>query len=444
MSQVLLLGAGLVAAPAIRYLAARGISTTIAANNPERARLLLGEAAGEVVTWSVEDHATLAKLLEGSQVVISLLPAPMHLGVAQACIDAGRSLVTASYATPEMQALGAVAQGHGVVLLNEMGLDPGIDHMSAMRLIDAARERGEKVTSFRSYCGGVPTLEANNNPWGYKFSWSPEGVLRATLSAMRYRSQGEVIDLPPEGLEEARHELKIEALPVFEAYPNRDSLGYESIYHIEGVKTLLRGTLRWPGWCAGVGVLRRLGLLTDEAPGVDTWPVLLCQRVGANEPLHGEALRAAVARYLQVEPTALPMDQLAFLGLFSPDQGFSDQTASVRGALAQVMDEKMSYGQGERDLIAMHHELITRRHDGVEAVYTSSLIVRGAVEETAMAKTVGIPAAIGAKMLLDGGTIKPGTRIPVAKEIYEPALRALEAEDIVFTERMETRPARRP
>lgn len=444
MPNALLLGAGLVAAPAIRYLAAKGIGVTIAANNPERARALLGGHAGEVVDWSVGDDRTLAELVKNAQVVISLLPATMHVAVARACIRARRPLVTASYVGDEMRALDAEARASGVTLLCEMGLDPGIDHMSAMRLIDAAREGGEEVMSFRSYCGGIPALEANDNPWGYKFSWSPLGVLRATLSSMRYRMDGEVIELPPEKLEEARHELEVEGLPAFEAYPNRDSLGYEGLYGIAGAQSLLRGTLRWPGWCAGVGAFRRLGLLQDEPPSASSWPALLCRQIGAEQPLEGQPLREAVAHFLGVESKATLLDQLAFLGLFSGEQALPQESQeNVLSLLAQTMLKRMSYAEGERDLIVMHHELITRRRDGEQAVYSSSLVVRGEAEETAMAKTVGVPAAIGARMLLEGGVVEPGTKIPINKEIYEPALRELEAEDIVFAERMEMRPARR-
>lgn len=443
MPKVLLLGAGLVAAPAVRYLAAHGLGVTIAANNPDRARELLGDLPGEVVDWSADDRQTLSRLLRENQVAISLLPATMHIPIARACIDARRSLVTASYASQPMRALDAEARAHGVTLLTEMGLDPGIDHMSAMRLIDDARGRGEEVLSFRSYCGGVPAVTANNNPWGYKFSWSPEGVLRATLSSMRYRVDGEVVELPPEKLEEACHALEIDGLPAFEAYPNRDSIGYESIYGIGGVKTILRGTLRWPGWCAGVSAFRRLALLEGDPLAAPSWPALIARRVGVGADVAGEALRDAVARYLDVDASAPLITQLAFLGLFDADREPARNGESTMSALARRMSERMSYAAGEHDLIVMHHELITRRQDGAEVRYTSSLVVEGRDEETAMAKTVGIPAAIGARLLLEGGAAQPGTRVPVKRAVYEPALRALEAEDIVFSEQTETRPARR-
>jgi saccharopine dehydrogenase-like NADP-dependent oxidoreductase len=451
MKRVVLLGAGLVAGPVVRHLSARGVTITIAANNPQRARQLLhsgrdrsgqagsGQAgSGQVVDWQADDRARLVSLLskfDSPPLVISLLPAAFHPSVARVCIDHGCHLVTASYTSEEMWSLDEAAKNAGITLLNEIGLDPGIDHMSAMQLLDRIRERGSEVLSFRSYCGGLPAPEAADNPLRYKFSWSPEGVLRATLAAARYLEDGREVVLSAEEVPEHRHHVAIEGLGELEAYANRDSLDYREIYRLDQVETLYRGTLRYPGWCETISALRSLGLLSTEPAAAKSWREILAAALDCRP--------ADVDAQLAERHSAQLGSLFSFLGLLRDDSPLGD--AVPLAALARVMSEKMPFAEGERDLVVMHHEVTEKRPDKTRVRHLASLQAYGDSDpagDTAMAKTVGLPVAIAAALLIDGRLAQKGVCIPVQKTIYDPVLAELAGLGIALDERTEAFEAR--
>lgn len=274
--RVLVFGSGFVVPPAVDYLTQLpGVHVTVASNLLEDAKRIAGRyghGKADAVQVTVGDSADLGEIVKQSDLAISFLPAPMHVSVAKACIQHGRHLITASYVSPQMQALHSQAAERNVLLLNELGLDPGIDHLEAMRLIDEAHADGLQVTSFRSWCGGLPAPQHADNPLGYKFSWSPRGVLLAALNEARYLQDGREVSIPAEKLLESAQPVQIAEYPAFafEGIPNRDSLAYRQLYGIEAVQTMLRGTLRYAGFCSLMSALRQAGLL-DTASRCRSW-----------------------------------------------------------------------------------------------------------------------------------------------------------------------------
>ena len=431
-NKVLLLGAGMVAGPAIAYLTRNNVALTVAANNPDHAQRLLDRAGAQTtaVNWSGNDRTALKQLVQEHAVVISLLPAPMHPDVARLCVGLGRHLVTTSYVSAEMRALDPQARAANVSLINEVGVDPGIDHMSAMRLIDGLRQRGGSIRSFRSYCGGIPSPGANNNPWGYKFSWSPEGVLRASKQGACFLQNGHKQERSATQVLAETHALEIDGVGELEAYANRDATHYISLYGLEEIETMYRGTLRYPGWTETIAALHQLELISDEPPAAADWKTLMAARLHGT----GDDLRTRLAQTLGCESHAAPIERLCWLGLLEPVALENPQ--SLAGSLAALMAKRMAYAPGEHDLLAMHH-LITARFPEGDEIWTSSLVVVGDKQDTAMAKTVGLPVAIAAKLRLDGAINTPGVSIPTTQHLYEPIIAELANHGIQMTETCE-------
>lgn len=435
--RVLLLGAGLVAGPVVRYLLDQRVTLTVAANNPDRAAELVGgHPGGRVVGWGSDDLAALARMIDAADVVVSLLPATMHVSVAQRCIAARRHLVTASYLQAGMQALDGSARAAGVVLLNELGLDPGIDHMSAMAVFDRLRAAGARLVGFRSYCGGLPAPDANTNPWAYKVSWSPLGVLRAATRPARFLHDGQVRDVPPEELFAQVTHLTVGGM-TFEAYPNHDSLSYIDRYGLQGIQVMLRATLRWPGWAASMRALQRLDLLSADPPPLRCWRDVLAARLGA-PAMDADALLDALAARLEVSSDAPVIERLRWLGLL--DDAPLPAGDSLIEALAAQVQQRMAFGARERDMVVLHHrfdvEHTPQRDDaGAGRRICATLVAYGEPGgDSAMARTVGLPVAIGARLLLDGVYGEPGVQIPVTPALYEPILAELASHGIDFEE----------
>ncbi len=265
MHKVLILGAGLVAGPMVRYLLDKPkIQVTVASRTVSKAQALVGDhPQGTALAINVKDESALSDLVQQHDLTVSLLPYTFHLQVANQCLAHKKHLVTTSYVKPEMQALDPAAKEANVILLNEIGLDPGIDHMSAMRVIDEIKAKGGKLTSFVSYCGGLPAPEANTNPLGYKFSWSPRGVVMAGKNPARYLWDGREVNILGGELFDNPWPVEIPGLGAFEGYPNRDSLPYTDVYNIEPTQTMFRGTLRNSGWCSTLKTIAELGILDN-------------------------------------------------------------------------------------------------------------------------------------------------------------------------------------
>jgi len=343
-------------------------------------------------------------------------------------------MVTASYVKDDMRALDNQARTAGVVLLNEIGVDPGIDHMSAMRVIDHIRSNGGELESFTSYCGGLPAPDANDNPFGYKFSWSPRGVVLAGKNPARHLKDGRIIDIPGEDLFANNWLVEIEGFGELEAYPNRDSLPYIDTYGIHGVKVMLRGTLRYPGWCETLKKIAELGLL-DETDREDLAGITLAQFT-SKMVNSSDDLKSDVAKFLGVERGSAAISNLEWLGLFSDDPIVQGAKSPV-DVLAGRMLEMMQYAPGERDMLVMQHEFVAKYPDRKEKT-VSTMIDYGIPDgDTSMSRTVGLPAAIATRLILEGKIDLTGVQVPVTPAIYEPVLDELESMGIRFRERTE-------
>lgn len=438
MKRILVLGAGLVAGPLVRYLLGLpGYQVVVADVEVDRAgKLVAGAPQGVAKQLDLADKPRLAAEIGLCDLVVSMVPYTFHPLVAGLAIDHGKDMVTASYVSPAMKDLDGRAREKGVLILNELGLDPGIDHMEAMRIIRGVHETGGRILAFTSYCGGLPAPEANTNPFGYKFSWSPMGVLLASKNSARFLRDGQIVSIPADRLFADPEIVSIPGLGEFEGYPNRDSVPYREAYGIPEARTLLRGTLRYPGWCRTLLKVGQMGLLDDGAKdrAGSTYRDLMAELAGAAA---GEDVRAAAARRLEIGLRSDIMERLDWLGLFE-DRPLAAERGSALDNLAALMIEKLQYAEGERDMIVLRHEFLTERGDGRAERILSTLIDYGIPGgDSSMSRTVGLPAAIAARLILEGRIRRKGVEVPVHPEIYVPILDELGVLGIRFAEERE-------
>lgn len=438
MKNVLVLGAGLVARPLVHYLLDQpDLQVTVASRTVGKAEALIGSRPrGRALAFDiVRDGDALGELVAQSDLAISLLPYIHHVQVAEQCVRHRRHMVTTSYVKEAMQALDSAAKEAGVILLNEIGVDPGIDHMSAMRIIDRVHRSGGRIAHFRSYCGGLPAPEANTNPFGYKFSWSPRGVLLAGRNDARYLENGQIVEVPNSRLFATRHTVPVSGVGDLVAYPNRDSLPYRDLYGIPETRTIYRGTLRYPGWCETWQAFVELGLL-DLTERNDltslTWRQLIAQLVG--KPA-AKDVRGELAARLGLPRDSAVLDRFEWLGLLSDEP--LPAAPTILDALAVPMEAKLRYEPGERDMLVLLHDFIAEYPGRTEHI-TSTMVDFGIPHgDTSMARTVSLPAAIATRLILEGQIKLTGVHIPVLPEIYEPVLDELEQMGIRVEERVE-------
>ncbi|MBI4802908.1 MAG: saccharopine dehydrogenase NADP-binding domain-containing protein [Elusimicrobia bacterium] len=426
MKKVLLLGAGLVSRPGLRYLLEKGFFVTVADQVESRAAAGIHKHPnGRAVAWTTDDRQGLTGLVKDADLVISLLPAAYHVLTAEECITQKKPMVTASYVSPAMRALHAGAREAGILILNEIGVDPGIDHMSAMKVIDRVKNEGGKIASFKSYCGGLPAPEADTNPWGYKFSWSPRGVLTAGKNPARYLQDGREVNIPGPELFGDMRLLDVPGFGELEAYPNRDSMGYIGLYGLRDAATVFRGTLRYKGWCAAMKKIANSGLLDDREKDLKgmTYREFTASVIPGAKP---ETVKNDVAAGFGVPADFHTIQRLEWLGLFS-DERLSVEKGSPLDVMAARMAGKMSYAEGERDMLVMHHQFIAEYPGGRRKKLTSTLLDFGIPGgDTSMARTVSLPAAMAARLMLEGKIKGAGVQIPVSPAVYEPLLKELE------------------
>ncbi len=437
MQTVLVLGAGLVTRPLVRYLLDQpDFQVVVASRTVSKAEKLIdGHRRGIAKTLLIQDANLLRELISESDLAISLVPYAHHPTVAKLCLELGKPMVTTSYVSDAMKSLHDQAVAKKLLLLNEIGVDPGIDHMSAMKIIHGVEDRDGQVVSFRSYCGGLPAPEANTNPFGYKFSWSPRGVVLAGRNTGRYLKDGQEIFVPSKDLFAHTWSIEIEGVGKLMAYPNRDSLPYIETYGLTDTKTMYRGTLRYPGWCETWKKFVDLGLLDDETrTGLAGQTFHQFLETFITQPTGN--LKADLARQLDMAEDSRIMGRFKWLGLLSDDP-LPMESGSPLDILAVRLLEKMPYQKGERDMIVLHHEFIAEypRLRAKEMI-TSTLVDFGIPGgDSSMARTVSLPAAIAARMILQGEIKTVGVQIPVMPEIYEPVLKELEGMGIRFKER---------
>jgi len=440
MSRVVVFGAGLVVRAHVRYLLDHGFEVTVASRTVSKAEEIVnGHPNGTPVAFDISSEPErLGELVADHDLAVSLLPWAYHPVVARACIDHGKHMVTTSYVKDEMSALDADAKAAGVVLLNELGVDPGIDHMTAMKVIHNVQSNGGEITTFQSYCGGLPAPEANDNPFGYKFSWSPRGVLLAGLNDAHYRRDGRDVEVPGGELFDHIWDVPVEIEGVmthFLGYPNRDSMPYRAYYGIDPEDTMFRGTLRNPHWCSAMKQIARLGWLgTDGMDNLEgaTYGDLTARLIGAPST---DDLKVSVASHLGQTVDGPEIGCMEWIGLFSDDP-LPGEKAPVDILTARMLD-KMSYAEGERDMLVLQHTFIAKYPDRNERI-TSTMVDFGIPGgDSSMNRTVGLPAAVGARFILEGRFTSPGVIVPVMPDFYEPALEELQRLGISFTETTE-------
>lgn len=434
MKKVLILGAGLVANPMVKYLLGKGFKVSVASNTPDRAEVMVGNhPAGRTILWEADDEETLDTLVAGHDLTVSLLPYRFHVMVAKHCLKHKKNLVTSSYVKPEMMALDEDAKEAGIIFLNEMGLDPGIDHMSAMRIIDKIHANEGAVLEFYSICGALPAPEAAGNPFRYKFSWSPKGVVLAGNNDAHFLRHGEEVSVPTQELFKNPFEVDFPGVGKLDVYPNRDSMAYQTIYGIPEARTIYRGTFRYKGWCETLDVIKRLNLISPDA--FDMKGMSYADLVGHQMGVQGSSsIRQKVASSLGIPVTAYALDALDWLGLFKTEpmgRGI-DSTFEVT---SDLMINKMGLGPDERDMVALQHTFLAGYSNGKKEVIHSRMLDFGTQStDTSIARTVALPAAIGAEMILNGKITAKGVHIPVIPEIYNPVLDQLETMNIRMVE----------
>ncbi len=392
---------------------------------------------GEAIAFDMNDEVQRHIEIQQADLVVSMLPANLHGKVARDCVHFKKSLVTASYVSEEMKHLHEAAKAAGILLLNEMGLDPGIDHLSAMKIIDTAKAAGEEITLFKSYCGGLVAPESNDNPWGYKFSWNPRNVVLAGQATAQYKENGEYKYIPYNRLFTQTETINVEGLGSFDGYANRDSLSYRAPYGLENIPTLLRGTLRMTGYCKAWNVFVKLGL-TDDTYQIDTSAAMSYRElIESFLPFGNKSTEEKLVDFMGKDFDAAVLEKLKWLGIFE-DKKIELTKGSPAQLLQHLLESKWVLQPKDKDMIVMQHQFETKHKvsNKVRKIY-STLVVKGDDNiHTAMAKTVGLPLAIAARKILRGEIKLSGVQIPVMKEIYIPVLAELESLGIRFEEKV--------
>jgi len=439
MTNILVFGAGKSSSYLIKYLL-EGSSrffwqVTVADSNLNAALARIGDHSfGTAVQLDIHEEILRKRQIANANLVISLLPPTLHYIVAKDCIELRKNLITASYLSEEIKSLHIDARNAGLLFMNEIGLDPGIDHMSAMKIIDEVERLGADIHSFKSYCGGLVSPLSDNNPWHYKISWNSRNIVNAGKAGADYLQDSVEKHLRYNELFAAYERVNVPVIGSLAAYANRDSLSYRSYYGLEKVKTMLRATFRYEEFCLGWNTIILLGLTSDtekfDQPTLTykEWFMWATRFVEGITPID---------RISSVTPKGhtLVIDLISWLGLFEEELVDLKSEMSSADILLQRIDQKWRMEEHDKDMIVMHHEFGYARKD-IQTKLSSTLIVHGEDKTyTAMAKTVGLPMAIFAKLLLTGKVKNLlGVQIPIMKEVYKPVLKELESFGIEFTE----------
>lgn len=440
MKTILILGAGLSASSMIRYLlnssTKEGWQVRIVDRELSRVEMLIeGYPNAQALSFNALERAERIIEIERADLVISMLPARFHVEIARDCINLKKNLITPSYISEEMRALDAEAKAAGIVIMNEIGVDPGLDHMSAMKIIDQIKEIGGKLNSFKSYCGGLVAEEYDDNPWRYKFTWNPRNVVLAGKGGTAmFQDNHEFKYIPYNRLFDRLDRITIPGHGKFVGYPNRDSLSYKETYGLEGIATLYRGTLRRPNFCKGFNVFIELGMTDDAFPMTNAEKLRPRDYLNAFLPFIPNLSIEQKFKYFLREDRMYLYDQFEWLGVFDADTDFGFKDATPAQLLEKLMVRKMSLSEDDKDMLVMYHEF-EYKHEGKAKKIVSSMINIGEDQTyTAMANTVGLPLAISAKMILNADINSKGVTLPIQKEIYEPILAELSEYGIVFNE----------
>lgn len=440
MKNILIIGAGRSATALINYILGQA--------RQHNFLVTVGDADIELARRKVNDHTHgRAIWLDASKpndrrdviarhdVVVSLLPPQMHLEVAQDCISLGKHMVTASYVSKQVFRLGDEARQRALVFMNELGLDPGIDHMSAMQRIHKIKNGGGKITAFYSYTGGLVAPESDDNPWHYKFSWNPRNVVLAGQGTAQFLEDGKLKYIPYRRLFRQYRLVDIPDMGSWEVYANRDSLLYREAYGLQNIRTMFRGTIRHVGFCDAWNALVRIGLTDATFPIVDSdklsYHDLMEAFLGISQ--HTGSVKDRIAKMLETEPESPIMQKLEWLGLFSKRR-IKLQNATPALILENLLLEKWGLAPQDKDMVIMQH-VFEYEQARKKRKMTSTLVMKGEdSENTAMSKLVGLPLGIFVKLLVQDKISTTGVNIPTMPEVYEPVMAELEEYGVKFLE----------
>lgn len=440
MKSILILGAGLSSSSLIRYLLEQSDrfnwQVRVVDRNPELLRAkLMGHPNGVALHFNALDPNERQEEIERADLVISMLPARFHIDIAKDCIRYRTNLITPSYISPEMRALDAEAKAAGILIMNEIGVDPGIDHMSAMRIIHAVQEKGGVVESFKSYCGGLIAPESDNNPWNYKFTWNPRNVVLAGQGgAACFIRHGEYKYIPYNRIFSRLDKLTVPGYGDFMGYANRDSLSYRSIYGLENIPTMFRGTLRRPGYCEAWNVFIELGMTDDSYSMVNTDGMTPRSFLNAFLPYDPLLSVEEKFRLFLREDRIHLYDKFEWLGLFERHPILQTEGATPAQLLQEILVAKWTLHDGDKDMLVMIHEFEYTLHNSRYKITSSMVNIGEDPTYTSMSNTVGLPAAICAKMMLNGEIKEKGVTLPIQPSVYNPILDELKTYAIDFKE----------
>ncbi len=442
MNNILIIGAGRSSSALINYVLKKAEkynwSVVVADTDPKLAEQKVGNHPNGRSAWLDVMKVNDRKVLIGrADVVVSMLPAHLHLEVAMDCIQLKKHLITASYVSKDLYRLGDEARDRDLIFMGEMGLDPGIDHMSAKQKIDEIIEKGGKITAFRSYTGGLIAPESDTNPWHYKFTWNPRNVVLAGQGTAQYLENKKYKYIPYNRLFGQYETIEVQGMGEYEVYANRDSLLYREIYGLSKIPNILRGTIRNMGFCDAWNALIKIGLTDGSYPILEpdhlTYNALMEAYLGPESGSSG-SVKERTAEFLGEKVNSPVMDKLDWLGLFSKKKiGMSAATPAL--ILENLLLEKWKLEPDDKDMIIMQHEF-EYEFKGQKKLLTSTLVLKGNnSDDTAMAKLVGIPMGIFVKLVMLGKITTTGVNIPVMKQVYEPVLEELKEYGVSFIEK---------
>ncbi len=441
MKNITVIGAGRSASSLIKYLldhsAEYQYQVTVADLSLAAAQQKINQHPnGKAVAFSLEQTTLRQQIIQDADVVISMLPAFMHITIAKDCLTFGKHMVTASYISEEMKALDEEAKTKGLIFMNECGLDPGIDHMSAMKVIDEIRAKGGKMLLFESFCGGLVAPESDTNLWNYKFTWNPRNVVLAGQGGTaKFIQEGTYKYIPYHKLFRRTEFFDIEGYGRFEGYANRDSLKYRSIYGLDDILTLYRGTIRRVGFSRAWNMFVQLGMTDDSYVMEGSETMSYRDFINSFLPFSLTDSVELKTRYqLGIDQDDIQWEKLEELDIFNPEKIVGLKDATPAQILEKILTDSWQLAPEDKDMIVMYHKF-GYEINGEKKQIDSKMVTIGEDQTyTAMAKTVGLPVGIVSLQILNGKIKTPGVQLPINKEVYEPVLAELEQQGVCFSE----------
>ena len=441
MRKILIIGAGRSASSLIQYLLNKSVT--------ENLHLVIGDLSLDLAQKKTNNHPNATaialdifdedqrkKAIQIADIVISMLPAHLHIEIAKDCVIYKKHLVTASYVSDAMKELDAAAKENNLIFMNEIGLDPGVDHMSAMKVIDEIKDKGGKMLLFESFCGGLVAPESDTNLWNYKFTWAPRNVVLAGQGGVaKFIQEGAYKYIPYCNLFRRTEFLDVEGYGRFEGYSNRDSLKYRSVYGLDDVLTLYRGTIRKVGFSKAWNMFVQLGMTDDSYVMENSEKMSYRTFVNSFLPYHPtDSVEIKTRLILKIDQDDIMWDKLLELDLFNPNKKVGLKNATPAQILEKILTDSWTLQPEDKDMIVMYHKFGYELNGKKEQIDSKMVCIGDDQTYTAMAKTVGLPVAMATLLILNVKITTPGVQLPIRKEVYKPILKELEEYGVVFKE----------